>query len=204
MQAIALFFVVMANGTPANKAALEKHYDRFLARNLARCATCHLPSENKNPESLDEFPHNPFGTRLRMVGKQLVADGKKKGIASRLTLIAREDSDGDGVNNETELLLGHNPGDAKDTPTKKELSEEKVKRAEFAKFLASYRWQPFEPVKRPPVPRLANRKSQIVNPIDAFITAEYKARGLKPRPEASTELLLRRVYLDLIGLSPTP
>lgn len=56
VQAIALFFVVMANGTPANKAALEKHYDRFLARNLARCATCHLPSENKNPESLDEFP----------------------------------------------------------------------------------------------------------------------------------------------------
>src|SRR3954447_11858439 len=29
--------------TPANKAALERHYDKFLARELARCTTCHLP-----------------------------------------------------------------------------------------------------------------------------------------------------------------
>src|SRR5436309_62327 len=28
--------------------------------------------------------------------------------------------------------------------------------------------------------------------------------GLKPRPPASREVLLRRVYLDLIGLNPTP
>src|ERR1044071_6930620 len=45
-----------AHGTPANKAAVEKHYDRFLAKGLARCTLCHLPSENKNPESLDDFP----------------------------------------------------------------------------------------------------------------------------------------------------
>jgi hypothetical protein len=203
-QAVALSFVAALNATPANKAALEKHYDKFLTRNLARCTTCHLPSDNKNPESLDDFPHNAFGARLRAVGKQLVADGKKKDIPERLALVAREDADGDGVDNETELLLSRNPGDAKDTPTKKELAEAKSKRAEFAKFLASYRWQPFEPVKRPPVSSLATPKSPIVNPIDAFVAAEHKARGLKPRPEATKEILLRRVYLDLIGLSPTP
>jgi len=196
--------LVECGATPANKAALEKHYDKCLAKNLARCTTCHLPSDNKNPESLDEFPHNPFGARLRAVGKQLVADGKKKDIPTRLALIAREDSDGDGVDNETEILLGHNPGDAKDTPTKKELADAKTKRAEFGKYLASYRWQPFDPVKRPTVPAISNSKFQISNPIDAFITAEHQARGLKPRPEASKEILLRRVYLDLIGLSPTP
>ncbi len=42
------------------------------------------------------------------------------------------------------------------------------------------------------------------NPIDAFIAAEHEARGLKPRPEASKTVLLRRVYLDLIGLPPSP
>jgi hypothetical protein len=42
------------------------------------------------------------------------------------------------------------------------------------------------------------------NPIDAFIAAEQEARTLKPRPEAPKEILLRRVYLDLIGLTPTP
>src|SRR6185369_1633308 len=138
--------------TPANKSALERHYDKFLATELNRCSTCHLPSANKAPENLDEFPHNPFGHRLRLLGKELARDGMKKDIPTRLAIVAKEDSDGDGVNNETELLLGHNPGDPKDTPSKKELAGAKKRRAEFRKYLASYRWQPFETVKRPPVP----------------------------------------------------
>ena len=32
--------------TPANKAALEREFDRFLGTGLDRCTTCHLPSEN--------------------------------------------------------------------------------------------------------------------------------------------------------------
>src|ERR1051325_9826502 len=224
VQAAALCFTASAVATPANKAGLEKHYERFLSRNLARCTTCHFPSDNKNPESLDEFPHNPFGARLRAVGKQLVAAGKSKDIPSRLKLVAREDADKDGVDNETELLLGHNPGDATDTPSRKELADAKKKRTEFDTFLASYRWQPFDPVKRPLVPVISRSvKSKSVktdtseaprtdspitfpirNPIDAFVAVEQNARGLQPRPEAGKEILLRRVYLDLIGLSPTP
>jgi hypothetical protein len=193
-----------ANATPANRAALEKHYEKFLAKNLARCTTCHLPSENKNPESLEEFPHNPFGARLRSVGKELIADGKKKDIPARLKLVAREDTDGDGIENETELLLGHNPGDTKDAPTYEELAGSVTKRAEFAAFLASYRWQPFELVVRPAIPFVAKASLEVRNPIDAFIAVEHQARGLKARSEAPKETLLRRVYLDLIGLSPTP
>ncbi len=216
------------HATPANRAALEKHYEKFLAKNLARCTTCHLPSEHKNPESLDEFPHNPFGVRLREAGRRMGADESKKDLPARLKLIAREDADGDGIENETELLLGHNPGDAMDAPTYAELADGVAKRAEFAAFLASYRWQPFEPVVRPGVPVISNSvisKSvsqsnhaartvslmtdslitfPLRNPIDSFVAAEHQARGLKPRPEAPKEILLRRVYLDLIGLSPTP
>ena len=42
------------------------------------------------------------------------------------------------------------------------------------------------------------------HPVDAFLAAEHQKRKLQPRPDASPEILLRRVYLDLIGLSPTP
>jgi hypothetical protein len=41
------------------------------------------------------------------------------------------------------------------------------------------------------------------NAVDDFIAAGLEAHELKPRPEAPKGLLLRRVYLDLIGLPPT-
>jgi len=41
------------------------------------------------------------------------------------------------------------------------------------------------------------------NPIDAFITAKHRELGLKPVGAVEKSLLLRRVYLDLIGLPPT-
>ncbi|MBI3879535.1 MAG: DUF1553 domain-containing protein [Verrucomicrobia bacterium] len=199
-----LAFAFVASATPANRVAFVKHYDRFLPKSLANCTTCHLPSDKKNPESLEEFPHNPFGDRLRKLGEEAGKAGKKLDIPHRLAEIAKEDSDGDGVDNETELLLGHNPGNAKDSPSKKELADGKKKIAEWTKALASYRWLPFETVKRPPVPAIRHSSFVIRNPIDSFIAAEHQARKLTPRPEASKEVLLRRVYLDLIGLSPTP
>ncbi len=192
------------DATPANRTALAKHYDRFLATNLNNCSTCHLPARLAHPpESLDEFPHNPFGARLRLVGKELASRGEKKTIPQRLALITAEDTDGDGVANETELLLGHAPGDARDKPSKRELSVVAKRRGEFARFHAAYRWEPFQTVKMPPVPKVKNSR-WARNPIDAFIAAEQESRKLKPRPEAAREILLRRVYLDLIGLSPTP
>src|SRR5436190_21117033 len=42
------------------------------------------------------------------------------------------------------------------------------------------------------------------NPIDAFLAQKHRQKNLTPRPEAPKQVLLRRVYLDLIGLSPTP
>ena len=41
------------------------------------------------------------------------------------------------------------------------------------------------------------------NPIDAFVTAKHREFGLKPVGAVQKSLLLRRVYLDLIGLPPT-
>jgi hypothetical protein len=42
------------------------------------------------------------------------------------------------------------------------------------------------------------------NAIDYFVSAKQQGAGLKPSPEAAKITLVRRLYLDLIGLPPTP
>jgi hypothetical protein len=42
------------------------------------------------------------------------------------------------------------------------------------------------------------------NAIDYFVLARIEAAGLRPAPEADRPTLVRRLYLDLIGLPPTP
>ena len=61
----------------------------------------------------------------------------------------------------------------------------------------------FQPVKRPAVPDVRN-SAWVRTPVDAFVLAELELRGIKPAPAADRRTLLRRVYLDLIGLPPTP
>ncbi|MFM9960572.1 MAG: DUF1553 domain-containing protein [Planctomycetaceae bacterium] len=63
-------------------------------------------------------------------------------------------------------------------------------------------WAFKKPV-RPAVPQIENQKSKIENPIDAFVLEKLDEFGLTPRPLAEKHVLLRRVYLDLIGLPPT-
>ena len=58
-----------------------------------------------------------------------------------------------------------------------------------------------KPVVRPAVPVGAAKST---NPIDAFIGAEYKAKKVRPVGPADKLTLLRRVYLDLIGIPPSP
>jgi hypothetical protein len=57
-------------------------------------------------------------------------------------------------------------------------------------------------VQLPAIPELGNRKSQIVNPVDAFILAKLDGRLLAPR--ADKRALIRRATFDLTGLPPAP
>jgi hypothetical protein len=203
---IFLLLPATANARPPYKKALVDFLGPFLVAKLNDCRTCHLPDppgQPSDPLSATDKPHNPFGARLKEVKRELRKAGKKADIPSRIMAIAEEDSDGDGVPDLLELLTGHNPGDPKDVPTAAEITEGRKKLAAFLKQASAYPWTPFEKVSRPAVPAVKN-VGWVRNPIDAFLAAEHETRGLKPRPEASKPVLLRRVYLDLIGLPPTP
>jgi hypothetical protein len=66
---------------------------------------------------------------------------------------------------------------------------------------ASYEphWAFVAPVK-PPVPAA----EPAANPIDAFVAAQLAERGLEAAPPADPDTLCRRLYLDLVGLPPSP
>lgn len=61
----------------------------------------------------------------------------------------------------------------------------------------------FQPITKPKLPKVKNA-GWVINPIDAFIAAKQESRGLKPAPSASQSVLIRRLYLDLLGLPPSP
>ena len=46
--------------------------------------------------------------------------------------------------------------------------------------------------------------SGFTNPIDRFLEAARRAHAVKPAPRADRHTLVRRAYLDLLGLPPTP
>jgi hypothetical protein len=60
----------------------------------------------------------------------------------------------------------------------------------------------YQPPVRGEVPAVTDA-AWVRNPVDAFIAAERERHGLTPAPEAPKHVLLRRVYLDLIGLTPS-
>src|SRR5439155_18001571 len=73
----------------------------------------------------------------------------------------------------------------------------------FAQEEKESRHWAFQPVKKPAVPSVSDL-SWVQTPIDGFVLYRLEKIGLKPAPATDRWALLRRTYLDLIGLPPTP
>lgn len=70
-----------------------------------------------------------------------------------------------------------------------------------AKPIRDEHWA-FQPLGRVPLPVVPG-EPRLLTPIDHFIADRLKAAGLKLSPEASREVLIRRVCFDLTGLPPS-
>ena len=68
---------------------------------------------------------------------------------------------------------------------------------------ADRQWWAFQkPVRRDPP--AVNDARWTRNPIDAFVRSMMNEKGLEPAPQADRPTLIRRAYLDLLGLLPPP
>ena len=143
----------------------------------AKCYACHGPDEDKREADL----------RLD-VRAEAVKAAIKPGQPEASELWKR--------------ITHTDPADVMPPPSSpKQLT--KIERDLFRRWIAEgaeyqNHWA-FEPITRPIVP-----KSDSKNPIDAFIAARLRTHGLKPAHAASPTTLIRRVYLDLTGLPPSP
>ncbi len=68
-------------------------------------------------------------------------------------------------------------------------------------FAASDYWA-FQPIASPAVPQSA--APWVKTSIDAFVLAALEKNGLSPSPALDKRSLVRRLYLDLLGLPPSP
>src|SRR5215471_395119 len=64
-------------------------------------------------------------------------------------------------------------------------------------------WWAFKRPVAKDAPRISDARWS-KNPIDAFVRAKQEEKGLTPAPMADRHTLIRRAYLDLIGILPTP
>ncbi len=64
-------------------------------------------------------------------------------------------------------------------------------------------WWSFRPPARALLPAVRNR-AWVRNSVDAFVLAGREGRGGAPAPPAAQRTLIRRAFLDLLGLPPSP
>ena len=88
---------------------------------------------------------------------------------------------------------------------KKELTESEIKTIKAwieqgAKWEGHWAFMPLTKQKEPKT----DLPHWVRNPIDSFVLKTLKNNDLHPSPEADRRTLLRRIYLDLTGLPPTP
>jgi mono/diheme cytochrome c family protein len=182
---------------PASQSlcAEEVDYARDIKPILAaRCAKCHGPDKQENGLRLDAAALALRGGD----GGPAVVPGKPaesllvKAIqrADEVSPMPPEDESQLSAE-QIELLVkwvesgAKYPADERPTPSSK-----------------ANHWSFQKPV-RPPLP-LPRRSDWPRNGIDCFILARLEAQAIAPSDEAAKETLLRRLYLDLIGLLPSP
>jgi Protein of unknown function (DUF1553)/Protein of unknown function (DUF1549)/Concanavalin A-like lectin/glucanases superfamily/Planctomycete cytochrome C len=177
-----LYYFLPAASADNTKASID--FDREVRPILSdNCFACHGPDENQRKSKLR------FDTKDGAFAKPGVitpGDASKSRIYQR---ISSKDQD---------MVMP--PPSSEHKLTEKQIETIRRWIDEGARW--DEHWS-FIPPKRPDIPKVANA-AWVRNPIDSFILARLEKEGLKPQSEADKTTLIRRVYLDLTGLPPTP
>ena len=183
----AIAWLVIIGATIAN-AADSVDFNRDIRPILSNnCFKCHGPDEGLREAGL-RLDKRDDAIRELESGSTAIVPGKPEGSE----LVARIFSE---------------DADVKMPPpssNKQLTAEQKQKLHDWIRAGAEYRehWSFVKPT-RPEPPKVEAAGYRILNSIDNFVADRLRQAGLPMSPEADRYTLIRRVYLDLIGIPPT-
>ncbi len=181
--AAALLALLAAPATAGEKLSFNRDIRSILSNN---CFACHGPDESTRESGLR------LDTRAGALGED--------GGPAAIDLDSVDDSE----------LLARITSDDEDlrmppVDTGKQLSADEVARLrQWISEGATYEphWS-FVPPRQPELPAVRDSR-WASNAIDHFILVQLESNRLAPSPEADRATLIRRLYLDLLGVLPTP
>jgi len=164
------------------------------------CFQCHGPEKQKNDLRLDSLSG--------MFLKAAVVPGDAE--SSRVVQAIRYDDpdlkmppDGKLPDEAIHALEAWVQAGTPWTGTTVEAARAEAKAIRDAAIASEPKYWAFRPPIKAAIPAVANPAWR-ENPIDAFIASKLAEKNLTPSPEADRRTLIRRVYLDVLGLPPTP
>jgi len=185
-----LFVAVACNRSNTNTASLPETVDyNFHIRPIFsdRCFKCHGPDANQRKANLRLDTEEGLYAALKDNPNAHVIVAGDPNASEVYNRIASSD---------TSMLMPPPSSNLKLSEHEIELVKKWISQgAKYKKHWA------FVPPEEPEVPKSDN--DWVKNEIDEFVIAKLDEKGLDPNDEADRERLLKRVYLDLIGLPPT-
>jgi hypothetical protein len=149
------------------------------------CYFCHGPDKNKREADLRLDTRDGIFSKLKKGAVVAPGDVKRSALYDRVT-----------TKNADDLMP---PPDSGKKLTDHEIKVLKLWIEQGAVWEGHWA---FTPIKAAAPPKLDAGAAR--NPIDAFVMARLKDHHLNPSPEADRATLVRRLYLDVTGLPPTP
>jgi hypothetical protein len=186
-----------ADAPTPTKDGIEFFETRIRPLLTDRCLSCHGPEKKKGGVRLDSRAAMLKGN----AGGPVISPGEPE--KSPIIRAVRHDAkikmppDGklpaEAVDALTAWVKMGAPWPAGDKP--------KADASDVAEMRRSH-WS-FQPIRKPPVPPVKDA-AWAATPLDRFILAKLEAASYKPALPAEKHTLIRRAYIDLIGLPPTP
>jgi hypothetical protein len=184
-----LTVLAMAISLPASEDAYLRDIKPLLAHN---CYSCHGALKQQAGLRLDTVEFMRTGGEKGAV--IIPGNGADSLLVQRVSSADPEQrmpQESKGLNESEILMLTRWINDGARAPQKEQAEADPRSHWAFRK-----------PV-RPEVPPFGQGGAGGYNPIDSFVASVHRQRGLSPQPKAEAVTLLRRVYVDLIGVPPT-